>query len=370
MPETVMTAIAESGRERTRGSKSQMTGSANTATTAVKTIKTAVSLSWKYLSTRYLSMWVEMAQESGPRMANSNQCIVRMLHHLLESEPSWRCPRKAKRKRLSPCERKHPLRRYRQLRHTERQAQRIVDRGRNGGPDGGDARFAGAFDPQRVQRTWRIFGQKDFDRGHFACGRHEIIGEGHGERLSVLAVEEFLVQGAAQSLRVAAHDLAFDHHRVDRASDVISDEEPLHEHGAGFAIDAHLRCMDPIGIGHVVGVVPAFGAQAAGLLMRDLAKRDGGPRFLSAPHDNAVDDVEGARGCLQQLGSERRHFGAQIERAVMSRASRHHRGARGVRADAIGDAVGLAVDHRNAAIVDAERVGADLRHHGLEALPQ
>src|SRR5882672_8610907 len=84
MPETVITAIAESGRERTRGSKSQMTGSANTATTAVKTIKTAVSLSWKYLSTRYLSMWVEIAQESGPRMSNSNHCIVRMLHtHLV-----------------------------------------------------------------------------------------------------------------------------------------------------------------------------------------------------------------------------------------------------------------------------------------------
>src|SRR6266700_7074806 len=80
MPETVITAIAERGRERTRGTKSQSTGNANTATTAVKTIKTAVSLSWKYLSTRYLSMWVEMAQESGPRMANSNQRIARMLH--------------------------------------------------------------------------------------------------------------------------------------------------------------------------------------------------------------------------------------------------------------------------------------------------
>src|SRR6266550_8567457 len=80
MPDTVMTAIAERGRERTRGSKNQMRGSANTATTAVKTIKTAVSLSWKYLSTRYLSMWVEIAHESGPRMANNNQSIVGMLH--------------------------------------------------------------------------------------------------------------------------------------------------------------------------------------------------------------------------------------------------------------------------------------------------
>src|ERR1700733_548023 len=79
MPETVITAIAKRGRERTRGSKSQITGSANTPTSAVKTIKTAVSLSWKYLSTRYLSIWVEMAQDSGPRTANSNHSIARML---------------------------------------------------------------------------------------------------------------------------------------------------------------------------------------------------------------------------------------------------------------------------------------------------
>src|SRR5258705_12195349 len=99
MPETVITAIAERGRERTRGSKSQMRGSANTATNAVKTIKTAVSLSWKYLSTRYLSMWVEIAQERGPRVSNSNHCIVRMLHtHLVvDSRQSG--------KRLSPKQR-------------------------------------------------------------------------------------------------------------------------------------------------------------------------------------------------------------------------------------------------------------------------
>src|SRR5882672_4790512 len=85
MPDTVITAIAERGRERTRGSKSQMRGSANTPMTAVKTIKTAVSLSWKYLSTRYLSIWVEIAQDSGPRIANRNQRIVRMLHRRVSS---------------------------------------------------------------------------------------------------------------------------------------------------------------------------------------------------------------------------------------------------------------------------------------------
>ena len=37
--------------------------------------------------------------------------------------------------------------------------------------------------------------------------------------------------------------------------------------------------------------------------------------------------------------------------------------------DAERDAVGLAVDDAHAPVIDAERVGADLRHHRLEALP-
>src|SRR5258706_11427364 len=88
MKKSVRTTMAKGGRKKTRVKKSKMTGSANTPTTAVKTIKTAVSLSWKYLSTRYLSMWVEMAQESGPRMANSNQCIIRMLHRRVSLSPA------------------------------------------------------------------------------------------------------------------------------------------------------------------------------------------------------------------------------------------------------------------------------------------
>ena len=33
------------------------------------------------------------------------------------------------------------------------------------------------------------------------------------------------------------------------------------------------------------------------------------------------------------------------------------------------DAVGAAVHHAHAPIIDAERIGADLRHHGLDPLP-
>src|SRR5438067_13675521 len=40
-----------------------------------------------------------------------------------------------------------------------------------------------------------------------------------------------------------------------------------------------------------------------------------------------------------------------------------------MRADAVGYAIGLAVDDPHAAVIDPERVGADLRHGRREALP-
>ena len=51
------------------------------------------------------------------------------------------------------------------------------------------------------------------------------------------------------------------------------------------------------------------------------------------------------------------------------RRSRHHGDPRGEGAHAEIDAVGPAVGDAHAGIVDAERIGADLRHHGLDALP-
>ena len=41
-----------------------------------------------------------------------------------------------------------------------------------------------------------------------------------------------------------------------------------------------------------------------------------------------------------------------------------------MRADAVRDAIGLTVDDAHALIVDAERFGGDLRHHGLKPLPE
>src|SRR4051794_3099494 len=41
-----------------------------------------------------------------------------------------------------------------------------------------------------------------------------------------------------------------------------------------------------------------------------------------------------------------------------------------MRADALRDTVGLAMHHAHPAIVDAKRVSADLRHHGLKTLAE
>src|SRR5579883_674849 len=72
MPDPVMTAMARLERLITLGANHQMTGSARTPKKAVKTISTAVSLCRKYLSTRYLSIWVDMAQRTGPEKAKTS----------------------------------------------------------------------------------------------------------------------------------------------------------------------------------------------------------------------------------------------------------------------------------------------------------
>src|SRR3954464_2349518 len=76
MPESVITPIASGESCRTFGSKAQITGRARSPRKAVKTISTAVSLCRKYLSTRYLSMWVESAHISGPEKANNSHIFV------------------------------------------------------------------------------------------------------------------------------------------------------------------------------------------------------------------------------------------------------------------------------------------------------
>ncbi len=67
-----------------------------------------------------------------------------------------------------------------------------------------DAAFAGALDAERVERARRILGHQHLDRRHLRRGRHQVVGEGRGERLAALVVDELLEQRAADPLRDAA----------------------------------------------------------------------------------------------------------------------------------------------------------------------
>lgn len=87
-----------------------------------------------------------------------------------------------------------------------------------------------------------------------------------------------------------------------------------------------------------------------------------------AMDDDAVDDVELVRARLQQRGRDIQRLGPNFERRGMRRVARHDRGARGVGADAVLDAIRLSRYHPHPAVVEAQRIGTDLRHRGGEPL--
>ena len=151
-------------------------------------------------------------------------------------------------------------------------------------------------------------------------------------------------------------------------------------HAAGVAVDLHHREVDAVGVDLMLDPEPAFGRQA-GLaaaerlrgrrqMIGDLAEAHRRPRGPILAHHLAVDDVERVGRRLHQLGRHLDRFRPQLDGAVVGGGCRHHGRARGMRADAVGDAVGLAVGHAHAPVVDAQNLGADLRHHGLEALAE
>src|SRR6185437_5334465 len=103
-----------------------------------------------------------------------------------------------------------PLRGDRQLRDGAGHADGGFHRGGDHGADRRDAAFAGALDAERVEWARRFFGEDDLDLRRLARGRHDVVGKARGERIAALAVDEFLVEGAAETLREAAGDLSLD----------------------------------------------------------------------------------------------------------------------------------------------------------------
>ncbi len=271
-----------------------------------------------------------------------------------------------------------PLRRHGQLRHRAGHADGFVDGGGDRGAHAGDAALACPLDAERIERGGIVLTQEHFDRRRLAHRRHQVVRERGRERIAAFIVGELLEQRAAQALREAADDLPMHQGGIDGAPDVVSHRIALDRDAAGLAVDLHHREVEAVGIDLVLDAEPAVDGQAGiavaqrlrrGLEMPgDLAQADRGTRRLILAHDIAVDDVERLGRGLQELGRHVERLGAQLDRAVVGGGGGHHGGARRVRADAEGDAVGLAVGHPHLAIIDADPFGADLRHHGLEAL--
>ena len=70
-----MTAMVAAERSSTCGRYHQMKGSITMPISEVKTSSTATEECRKYFSTRYLSMWVEMADKTGPEKATEATCV-------------------------------------------------------------------------------------------------------------------------------------------------------------------------------------------------------------------------------------------------------------------------------------------------------
>src|SRR6185437_16300431 len=79
-------------------------------------------------------------------------------------------------------------------------------------------------------------------------------------------------------------------------------------------------------------------------------------------------DVELVCRGLHQLGRGFQRRMAQLPRRHARGLAAHHGDTRGEGAHAAGDAVGLAVHDVDGLVGGAERLGTDLRHHGLDAL--
>src|SRR5262252_2375316 len=100
----------------------------------------------------------------------------------------------------------------------------------------------------------------------------------------------------------------------------------------------------------------------------DFGQADRSAARAAATHDDTVDNVEFVRPRLQQRGGDVEGRSPHFERRDMRRIPSHDRGAGRMGADTVWDAVSLPRDDPYTAVVDAERVGTDLRHGRREAL--
>src|SRR5271166_2474143 len=127
-----------------------------------------------------------------------------------------------------------------------RKIERILDCLRKQGPDRNSARFAGALDPERVERR----GGDDMGELHprnVERRWQEIIRERCIEELPAVVEYELLVERVSYSLRHAAVDLSGKDQRIDDRTAVVHNDIFEDLQRQRFAVDFHDHGMDAIG---------------------------------------------------------------------------------------------------------------------------
>jgi len=106
------------------------------------------------------------------------------------------------------------------------------------------------------------------------------------------------------------------------------------------------------------------------VLAREFRERQNRPGGEVPTNNLFAHEIEHVCVALHQSGGHLQQFCAQFGGGQARGFPAHHGDARSKGAHAFVDAVGLAVDDVDIAIVYAERVGADLRDDGLDALSE
>src|SRR5215472_3347663 len=84
---------------------------------------------------------------------------------------------------------------------------------------------------------------RDLDPRNVGRGRRQVIHQGAGQNLSILIVEDFFIEGAADSLRDASLDLSINYDRIEDGAAILDYHVAKNRHFASLDVDLHLGGM-------------------------------------------------------------------------------------------------------------------------------
>ena len=212
--------------------------------------------------------------------------------------------------------------------------------------------FGDGCSSSETARSVRIVGRE----------RHQVVGERGDQQLAVLVVGDLLGEDAAEPLHRRADHLPVQRLRIDDAADVVDHDVVEHLDTAGARIDRDMGDRGAVGVGRSSNCRTCRRPRAR---RAPPASRGGRPARWRRPRASVT--VVGRDA--EALAGGRAHLLDQRVRGLHDRAAAHHRGARAVGAVALRQIGRGAVIDRDPLDRHFERVGGDLRHDGLDPLP-